>query len=623
MSILGKSQMSLKKIAAFWGVLWVCTLPLFSQQTNLDCKIIDIGPLRQTITNMATFGSGFTGCANDQPYASHIAFSAIRNHFNPGWSEYPKGSNCWYLDFGPWIGGIRDGRTIVITGGPDNLFLEQHGAFQAEYELFPTAAPWDTIWVVKKGETVDIPYWPNYTGVSDQDMVCRFNDYTLLNIPNHVPLFVDIIQVTYAWISLEFLVHQYWLIPTREPLEDVYFGFKGECSIGCATTGSLDQGVKDEFGWYDEERNFGLETDLPGSNDDECCTGPIGFKIMVDGPEDEVSWNWYDGQRNEEHPNTDIGKYFERLKTGIQHFPLQDNSGIFFYSVGPYDLNVGDTLHISLGQIYGQGEEGVYTNLDRLLQLREMNYQLPSPPPDPPLRIEADNQQITLRWNPQAGDVDPETFRDENRGDGDLHPFEGYRVYKSTVSNAGPWTLLAEYDLKGNEFGSNTGLVYEYVDTGLLNNLEYYYAVTAFARPDKVLGLTNLESSLTANARLAIPGTASPETVGQVAVVPNPYRGDEKYYTLNPQWEKTGTAGIWTEELRRIQFINLSNPSTIIIYTVSGKFVTKLEHNDPERGFEDWNLTSEVGQAIASGVYLFTVMDAKGNVQTGKFVVIK
>ena len=615
--------MSINKFAAFLILLLIFIVPLFSQATNLDCKIIDIGPLRQTITNMATFGSGFPGCANNQPYTSHIAFSAVRNHFHPGWSEYPKGSSCWHLDFGPWIGGIREGQPIVLTGGPDFLSWDTDQAFHAEYELFPTAAEWDSIWVVKKGETVDIPYWPNYTGVSDQDMVCRFNDYTITNITNHVPLYVDVIQVTYAWISLEFLVHQYWLIPKRDPLQDVYFGFKGECSIGCSNTGHLDQQVKDEFGWYDEDRNFGLEMDLPGSLDDDCCIGPIGFKIMVDGPEDDISWNWYDGQRNEEHPQLDIGKYFERLKTGIQHFPLQDNSGIFFYSVGPYDLEVGDTLHLSLGQIYGDGEDGVYDNLDRMIQLRERNYQLPSPPPDPPLRIAVDNQQVTLRWDAQSGDVDPEAFQDENRGDGELQPFEGYRVYKSTVSDAGPWTLLAEYDMAGNEFGSNTGLVYEYLDTGLLNNLEYYYSVTGFARPDTVLGLVDLESSLTTNAKLVIPGTASPETVGQVAVVPNPYRGDEKYYTLNPQWEKTGTAGIWTEQLRRIQFINLPNPSTITIYTVSGKFVKKLDHNDSQRGFEDWNLTSDVGQAIASGVYMFTVKDTKGNVQTGKFVVIK
>jgi hypothetical protein len=43
----------------------------------------------------------------------------------------------------------------------------------------------------------------------------------------------------------------------------------------------------------------------------------------------------------------------------------------------------------------------------------------------------------------------------------------------------------------------------------------------------------------------------------------------------------------------------------------------------PETG-NATNLTSSVGQAISSGLYLFTVEDKKnGNVQVGKFVIIK
>ena len=38
----------------------------------------------------------------------------------------------------------------------------------------------------------------------------------------------------------------------------------------------------------------------------------------------------------------------------------------------------------------------------------------------------------------------------------------------------------------------------------------------------------------------------------------------------------------------------------------------------------DWNLTSNVGQTIASGIYLFTAeSQTTGNIQVGKFVVVK
>jgi hypothetical protein len=52
--------------------------------------------------------------------------------------------------------------------------------------------------------------------------------------------------------------------------------------------------------------------------------------------------------------------------------------------------------------------------------------------------------------------------------------------------------------------------------------------------------------------------------------------------------------------------------------------VDLLRHSDPEYSFLDWNLTSYVGQAVASGIYLFSVEDRRtGGVQVGKFVIIR
>ncbi len=122
-----------------------------------------------------------------------------------------------------------------------------------------------------------------------------------------------------------------------------------------------------------------------------------------------------------------------------------------------------------------------------------------------------------------------------------------------------------------------------------------------------------------------VPGTAPPKTVGEVAVVPNPYRGDVAYNSYNPPWEKpSGNRPWWMEQDRRIQFIHLPAQCEIRIFTLAGDLVNTLQHTDPDRGYEDWNLTSHVGQAISSGLYIFTVEDkTNGKVQVGKFVVIK
>ncbi|MFH2040785.1 MAG: T9SS type A sorting domain-containing protein, partial [Chloroflexota bacterium] len=74
----------------------------------------------------------------------------------------------------------------------------------------------------------------------------------------------------------------------------------------------------------------------------------------------------------------------------------------------------------------------------------------------------------------------------------------------------------------------------------------------------------------------------------------------------------------------RIQFINLPVQCQIKIYTLAGDFVFSIDHDDANKGYEDWNLTSNVGQAVASGIYLYSVEDKiNGKVQIGKFVIIK
>jgi len=62
----------------------------------------------------------------------------------------------------------------------------------------------------------------------------------------------------------------------------------------------------------------------------------------------------------------------------------------------------------------------------------------------------------------------------------------------------------------------------------------------------------------------------------------------------------------------------------IKVFTLAGDWVNSFHHSDPTRGYKDWNLTSSVGQAISSGIYLFTIEDInRDNIQIGRFVIIK
>lgn len=574
---------------------------VFSQLTNLDWKLHNVGKVRQVITNMGTLDQGLTD------YRGLI------------FSEFPPNSGEEHLyQGGLWIG------ALTLTG--DTLVSVTKKHFDpGMHEFFPTTAEWDTVWVVGKNDTVDLPYWQNYVGVSDQDFVCRYSDYNLLNIEDHVPLYLDVIQTSYAWSSPpldEFILFKYYIMPTRIPLSNVYVAFWMHSEIG--TINAADNFI-DEHTLYFKALHMAVAEDEPGHNDGTAIS-PIGYRIL--SPKDSTSslkWT-FKYYEHENLPRRDPEWYRNMSQGLVMENRLDPARAHIIVAFGPFEsINVGDTLCIEMAEIFGYGMEGLLNNAEYLTFLKSKNFRVPSPPPIPVFNIATASHEVHLSWYPPDQSHNPEVYQDIYRGDNEQQPFEGYRLYKSTQTISGPWTLLSEFDIPNNQLGFNTGLAYEYRDTGLLNNVEYYYTLTAYSKPDSVANFPSQESTKAANARSVVPGTAPPETVGEVAAVPNPYRGDIAYNSYNPPWEKPqGTRNRWMEQDRHIQFINLPNDCEIKIYTLAGDLVETIYHSHPTRGYEDWNLTSSIGQAIASGIYMFTVQDKKnGKVQVGKFVIIK
>ena len=161
----------------------------------------------------------------------------------------------------------------------------------------------------------------------------------------------------------------------------------------------------------------------------------------------------------------------------------------------------------------------------------------------------------------------------------------------------------------------------------------YWFAVTAFDRGNPQNNLPSLESSILENKTYVIVGSpaAQPDKSLKVTVFPNPYRAQAL-------WDGSG------ERDRLIWFANLPVRSKVHIYTMSGDRVDEFLHegatysgNDVQRissgtgsqmvlpgGLHAWDLISAHDQAIATGLYFFSVEDLDtGDIQTGKFVVIK
>ena len=103
----------------------------------------------------------------------------------------------------------------------------------------------------------------------------------------------------------------------------------------------------------------------------------------------------------------------------------------------------------------------------------------------------------------------------------------------------------------------------------------------------------NLNSKLANMIAEPVEPTAGPTANLQtVAVVPNPFRGRES-------WDRP--------DGNEVHFINLPAQARIRIYTVAGDLVRELNHNDPVRDFERWDLKNANGRDVASGIYMYRV----------------
>lgn len=282
-------------------------------------------------------------------------------------------------------------------------------------------------------------------------------------------------------------------------------------------------------------------------------------------------------------------------------------------------------------------------------------FTLPQPPRQPRVRSVVEDQKVTIYWDRVQAE---ESFDPISR----RYDFEGYRVYRSNpgVEIKNPenfllsMNLAGEFDRSDNAVGFNTGFDrirlaapktfdgdtveywYQYPPKDdpvtSLNGWQYLYGVSAFDGGDSSNGLPSLESAKV--VKRVVPGTR-PAAAGDknVYVYPNPYYA-------NAAWDLGG------ERTRKIYFANLPRRARITVFTITGDVVAELDHDAATydgsgiKWFDDfstlgipaefaggehaWNLITKFDQAIATGLYLFTVKDLDtDDVQRGKFVIVK
>jgi len=384
-------------------------------------------------------------------------------------------------------------------------------------------------------------------------------------------------------------------------------------------------------------------------------------------------------------PTTDASKYIRlngylgsglRIDTNqINELRLSPSNRSTLVSYGPYRKSDGsvfrlnysqDTINVVYAVICAKKNGTDPPTLDTDFQKKNLftaagwaqsaydnGYKLPSPPDVPRVKAIVKDKNVTLFWAANAErSIDPIS---------NIQDFEGYKIYRT---NAGAdltlnqdltslLNIVGEFDSAYNNVSNNTGFNfiklaspkffdgdtvaywYSFDFPGQLNGFQYVYSVTAFDKGDVTQNLESLESSILGNAQRLIVGTpANDNAAAEIGVYPNPYYG-------SAIWDGGGNK---KELLRKIYFYNLPSKCEISIWTLAGDLVDKLEHNaatyngsDIEwfKTFSDgtqkfaggehaWDLVTKNDQAIATGLYIFTVKDSNtGEIKKGKFVIVK
>ena len=280
------------------------------------------------------------------------------------------------------------------------------------------------------------------------------------------------------------------------------------------------------------------------------------------------------------------------------------------------------------------------------------DFQGPPPPAAPKLKVEKpDATSIRLKWGRVSEEFVDAFIPDRRR----QHDFQGYRIYMSRSGAGSDFTMLKDLDLAvvperaedgslvldgsgravvfPDTIGRNTGFgairntdadsteyAYSWTIQPLVSNWPLYVAVTAYDNGYPPARLESLESSVFANAVQVTPSTPvggeGPEL--PVMVVPNPYKITADYSKSG--WEVSQQ---WNEFDRRLDFTNLKGPGTVRIFTLAGDLVKKLVLEEDDSRIS-WDLISRNGQAVVSGIYLFTVDYDNGHAsELGKFVIVK
>jgi len=614
-------------------------------------RVADGNLVGMTITNYGFFGNNFVSRSPSL--------------------EYPLGSAFEHMVRGGlWIGGRALGDTgfytAVTTGAVDGF---QGTSAQSRTEFRPAS-----LGLVARSTLINSRFY-NPEAVSELDLLGSYSD--LFPVPDyrpegavepHRPLNVLVRQENYMWSFSDlqhFIIYRFVITNIGPPLSNVWVGFYSEFASGPkngypiwppSSSGSI-------YGsWYgkktlayDDSLRLLREHYCAGTPIPESCglnTVPYWIGKMLLGASPGTlgdylltvrGWDFDPGSNARDEDREKFPLLSEGIVEDISRDQLQTpNDPVALMSVGPFaQINPGDSVIVDFAIVGGAEIADIQKHAQSAQKAYDLDYRVPTPPPSPLMKMVAREKAIDIYWEDTPESVIDSTSANPN-------DFEGYRVYLG--ENRDRPTRVAEFD-RINAFGFNTGLdsvrldppavidgvtyPYRFSVPALRDGFKYFGAVTSFDIGSDAI--ESLESGTSQNKAEAIPSPSPAEVAGRkVTVFPNPYR-------VEARWDANDLVRdhyLW--------FANLPKRCTIRIYTLGGDLVFDTDFDgatyqgqgargifNPREEFDvsaptlsgsmyGWNMISKNGQAVATGLYMFSVEDKDGGGrQVGKFLIVK
>ncbi|MCP4570540.1 MAG: T9SS type A sorting domain-containing protein [FCB group bacterium] len=473
--------------------------------------------------------------------------------------RWPSNSGHDYLaEMRFWIGGINDaGDTIVANTMDDfNPILSQISGEESydirlstdttryEFDQFDTigagigfpAEGW-RVWDVEAAEwdyndvyyLLDSTFYPGGP-VSVQESICRFAD----DATGTAVMGIEVTQTIRQW-SFEYNKDMIFFTfqitnSSTENYHDLAVGLYCDFDIGGDDPATGENGRLGDLVAFDSALDLAWIYDEDGYDPGwgpSVVAGVMGT-VILSTPND-IPMTSFNTDQWEYLPTTDAGRY-QLIDNTEWDESLPPTDQFYLQSIRGIDLPAGETIQLDFAMVAAPNQDYLKETAARAKALFEKNYIGPKPPSEPDVKVAAGDRAVKISWDNAAElSVEPTT--------GEMD-FKGYKIFRSDDRGATWGTMVTNPDYSvGPDFypiaryteDSFGRLVHAFIDSNLVNGMEYWYSVVAYDTGTPDLSIDTLE-----NNRL------TPETaINTIRVIP---RDDPLgYYTPQASIEHSYT----------------------------------------------------------------------------------